>query len=231
MREDIEIHINTGDMTLSPRNRFELYPFTWVDNPGGLSRYIYGEITIPAAISEARIRANGAYVNIPYTPIYQEFCVRIKREYADGSYTYVYNPTNNSEWYIVQAAMHGGALANVYASELIVLSDGPYFIRFNEGLIEIYAESESDVSIVKANRQNANLMLKCIPTNNYRYPTTGVGLIRWMHSRMNNASLADILMREFEADGVKVNDASYDFETNDLYLDLDTTNTDKDGDI
>lgn len=231
MREDIEIHINTGDITLLPRNEFDLHPFAWVDNPGGLMRYIYGEVTIPATISEARIKANGVYVNIPYTPIYKEFCIRIKREYADGSYTYIYNPTNGSEWYVVQSAIHGNALENIYASELIMVSDLSYFIRLNKGLAEIYAGSESDVNIIRANRQNANLLLKCVPTNNYRYPTMGVGLTRWMNSRINSSSLAEVLTREFEADGVIVNNASYDFETNDLYLDLDTINTDKDGDI
>ena len=225
MREDIEIHINTGDMTLSPRNRFELYPFTWVDNLGGLSRYIYGEITIPATISEARIKANGIHINIPYTPIYKEFCIRIKRQRSEEIYAYMRNPTHGTEWFVVKAAKHGKQFENIYASELMTISETSFYIRLNKDVAELYAGSESDMKIITANHQNANLLLKCVPTNCYRYPLTGIGLIMWSKGNINQSELADILQREFEGDGVRVNNASFDFETNDLYLDLDTRNT------
>lgn len=229
MRKDIEIHINTGDITLSPHNKFILRPFNWVENDSGLMRYIYGEITLPATLPESSIKANGIYLTIPYTPIYQEFYVRIKREYEDGSYTFLYNPVDGSEWFLVKAAKYGGQFVNVYASELITISESSFHIRLNKGVAEIYSSAESDVNIIKANRQNANMMLKCIPTNCYRYPLTGVGLIRWSQSNIDHTELAEVLKREFEEDGVKVNNASYDFDTSDLYLDLDTSNVDGDG--
>lgn len=229
MRKDIEIHINTGDITLSPHNKFILRPFNWVEHDSGLMRYIYGEITLPATLPESSIKANGIYLTIPYTPIYQEFYVRIKREYEDGSYTFLYNPVDGSEWFLVKAAKYGGKFVNVYASELITISESSFHIRLNKGVAEIYSSAESDVNIIKANRQNANMMLKCIPTNCYRYPLTGVGLIRWSQSNIDHTELAEVLKREFEEDGVKVNNASYDFDTSDLYLDLDTSNVDGDG--
>lgn len=229
MRKDIEIHINTGDITLPSGNKFILRPFNWVENDAGLMRYIYGEITLPASLSESAIRTNGIYTTIPYTPIYQEFYVRIKREFADGSYTYLYNPVDGTEWFLAQAAKYGGTFQNIYASELLTISESSYYIKFNKGIAELYSSATSDFNIVKANRQNANLLLKCIPTNCYRYPLTGVGLIRWTQSNIDHTTLASVLQREFEEDGVKVNNASYDFETNDLYLDLDTTNVDGDG--
>ena len=229
MRKDIEIHINTGDLVLSPRNEFEIHSFAWIDNPSGLMRYIYGEVTVPAAISEAHIKSGGVYINIPYTPIYKEFYIRIKRQYSEGVYAYMRNPVNGSEWFLVQAAKYGKQYENVYASELMTISESSFFVRFNKDIAEIYSSAESDVKIIAANRQNANLLLKCIPTNYYRYPLTGVGLSLWVKSNMNQSALADVLQREFEGDGVKVNNASFDFETNNLYLDLDTRNIDKDG--
>lgn len=229
MRKDIEIHINTGDITLSPHNKFTLRPFNWVENEAGLMRYIYGEITLPATLSEDVVRKGGIYTTIPYTPIYEEFYVRIKREYTDGSYTYLQNPVDGTEWFLVQAAKYGGTFANIYASELFTISETSFYLKLNRGIVELYSSSESDMNIVKANRQNANLLLKCIPTNCYRYPLTGVGLIRWTQSNIDHTALANVLQREFEEDGVKVNNASYDFETNDLHLDLDTTNVDNNG--
>lgn len=222
MRKDIEIHINTGDITLSPRNEFELHPFVWVDNPNGLQRYSYGEITLPAAISANHIKTKGIYIEIPYTPVYKEFCIRVKRQRSDSLHTYMRNPVDGSEWFIVKAAKYGREFENVYASELMTISETSFYIRFNQGVAELYSSSDSDVNIVRANRQNANLLLKCIPTNNYRYPLTGVGLIFWTKGNLNQSELAAVLQREFESDGVRVNNASFDFETNDLYLDLDT---------
>lgn len=229
MRKDIEIHINTGDIVLPSFNEFVLRSFAWVENDVGLTRYIYGQITLPATLSENVIKRNGVYVAIPYTPIYQEFYIRVKREYADGSYTYIHNPVNGSEWFIAQVAKHGGEFANIYASELFTISESSFFIKLNKDVAEFYSSAKSDVNIINANRQNANLLLKCVPSNYYHYPLSGVGLIRWMKSNSSNTTLATVLQREFEEDGVKVNNASFDFNTNDLKLDLDTTNVDNNG--
>lgn len=227
MRKDIEIHIKTGDITLCPTNKFIIRQFKWVDNSSGLMRYIYGEIAIPSSLSENTIRTNGMCTAIPYTPIYKEFYIRIKREYADGSHTFLQNPVDGSNWFLVQAGMYGGKMKNIFASELLTISESSFYIKLNKGIAELYSSAESDVNIIKANRQNANLLLKCIPTNCYRYPLSGVGLIRWTKSNIDHTNLASVLQREFDEDGVKVNSASYDFESCDLHLDLDTTNVDK----
>lgn len=229
MRKDIEIHINTGDITISPQNKFVLRPFRWVSNQQGLLRYIYGEIELPATISESQIRNNGLYVNIPYTPKYNEFYIRIKRTFGENSFLYVTNPVDGTEWFLAKSGLYGKEMKNVYASQLLTISESSFYIRLNKGIAEIYSSANSDVNIIKANRQNSNLLLKCIPTNNYRYPLSGVGLIRWTNSNIGYTRLSDTIQREFEDDGVKVKNASYDFETKDLKLELDTTNIDENG--
>lgn len=224
MRKDIEIHINTGDITLPSNNKRVLRPFTWVNNPTGLMRYIYGEITIPGETPEYSIIENGVYVIIPYTPIYKEFYIRIKRINSDGSYSFVQNKTNGLEWFLVQCGKYGTQPKNIYASELITVSEDDFYVQIVGANAIIYSGSKSDLNVVNAHRQNANMLLKCIPTNNYRFPLTGVGLIRWTQSNIDHTSLSSILQREFSDDGVKVNSASYDFDTNDLNIDLDTAN-------
>ena len=67
MRKDIEIHINTGDITLTDTNDFVSRSFSWVSNPDGPVRYIYGEVTIPSVVTEPAIKSNGFYTTIPYT--------------------------------------------------------------------------------------------------------------------------------------------------------------------
>lgn len=232
MRKDIEIHINTGDIALLSKGNFVLRPFKWVSGGGGIGssrKYIYGEITVPANISEASIRKSGVHVHIPYTPKYREFYICIKRERLDGSYDYVLNPANGREWYIVQSTKCGSKFENIHASELMTISEDSFYIRLNDNIAELYSSSSTDVNIINANRQNANLLLKCVPTNCYRYPLTGVGLIRWIQSNTDYTELAKTLKSEFEEDGVIVENASYNLDTHDLHLSLNTSNVDSNG--
>lgn len=223
MRRDIEVKAQTCDMSLVNNRRFVIYPFEWVANPAGLQRYIYGEITVPAYVPENTLRQNGMYVTVPYTPKYKEFMIRVKRMIGATSFTYLQNPVDGSDWFVAKVGMFGAELQNAYASQLILVSEGSLHVRVDGGTVVLYDAEELDFNIVKANRQNGNMLLKCVPTNNYRYPVTGVGLIRWTNSNIEYTRLSEILQREFQDDGVTVMDASYDFDTRDLYLDLDTT--------
>lgn len=220
MRKDIEIHIGTGDITLPPKNSYQLRDFQWVQNPTGLSRYIYGEIIVPSNLSANTLYNKGVYAAIPYTPIYKEFMVRIKRLYENGLYEYLQNPADGTEWFVVKCTLYGtNGCKNVYASQLKMVADSDYYFQFDKGTVNVYSAMESDLNIVKANRQNSNMLLACVPTNNYRYPISGVGLIRWMNGNMDYTALADTIKSEFTDDGVVVNSASFDYDTHQLSLD------------
>lgn len=220
MRKDIEIHIGTGDITLPSKNNYQLRDFQWVQNPTGLSRYIYGEIIVPSNLSANTLYSKGVYAAIPYTPIYKEFMVRIKRLYENGLYEYLQNPADSTEWFVVKCNLYGtNGYKNVYASQLKMVADNDYYFQFDKGILNVYSAMESDLNIVKANRQNSNMLLACVPTNNYRYPISGVGLIRWMNGNMDYTALADTIKSEFTDDGVVVNSASFDYDTHQLSLD------------
>lgn len=226
MRKDIELHISTKDTPIEAQNDYKLREFQWVTNATGLSRYSYGEITIPNTITESSIRNNGFFFTIPYTPVYKEFMIRIKRMHDSGSYTYVLNLNDGSEWFIVKAGLYGEQEDNVYASQLIQISDDSFYGRIEDGYLKLYSASQSDFNIVEADRQNANCLLACNPTNNYRYPLTGVGLVRWINSgHIESGDLAEKLQTEFSADGVTVNNAQYNYDTQSIsQLELDTSN-------
>ncbi len=226
MRKDLEIHIQTGDVNITPQNKHLDYPFSWVGNPNGLLRYIYGEIEVPASLPENTIRNKGVCCVIPYTGKYKEFYVRIKRVYSETEYAFLQNPVDGSEWFLVKSGLYGTTPVNAYACQLRKISEGSFRIMFDKGTALIYSGDESDMNIIKANRQNANLMLACVPTNNYRYPLTGVGLIRWRMSSMFNTDLADVLAREFAEDGTPVISASFNHNTQQMQLELDTVNVD-----
>jgi hypothetical protein len=220
MRKDIEIHINTGDIVINPVNKVKLHPFSWTSNDTGLTRYIYGEIQIPGNISESAVKKDGIYLRIPYTPKYKEFQIRIRRVFSEELSEFVQNPADGTEWFTVMAGLYGGEKKNIYASQLLSISEDRFYIRLNKGVADLYSGNESDVNIVPADRQNANMMLKCMPANNYRYPLSGVGLARWINSNIHYADLPPILQREFEADGVGVKNASFDLDSKSMILDL-----------
>lgn len=220
MRKDIEIHIGTGDITLPSKNNYKLRDFQWVENPAGLSRYTYGEIIVPSNLSEREIKEHGVYVSIPYTAKYKEFMVRVKRQYENGTGEYLQNPVNGTVWFTAMSNLYGsGSNKNLYASQLIMIADSEYYIQFDKGAVNIFAASETDLNIVKADRQNSNMLLACVPTNNYRYPISGIGLIRWMNGNANSTELAETIQSEFANDGVTVNSASFDYDTFQLHLD------------
>lgn len=220
MRKDIEIHIGTGDITLPSKNNYQLRDFQWVQNPTGLYRYIYGEIIVPSNLSANTLYNKGVYAAIPYTPIYKEFMVRIKRLYENGLYEYLQNPADGTEWFVVKCNLYGtNGYKNVYASQLKLIANNDYYFQFDKGVLNVYGAMESDLNIVKADRQNSNMLLACVPTNNYRYPISGVGLIRWMNGNMDYTALADTIKSEFTDDGVVVNSASFDYDTHQLSLD------------
>lgn len=223
MRKDIEIKASTRDFVLTSSKRFSTYGFGWVSNPNGQQRYIYGEITVPAYVPDSTLRLNGINVTIPYTPKYKEFMIRIKRMIGVSTYAYLQNPTDGSDWFVAKVRLYGGPVSNAWASQLILVSEDSFHVRIDGGTVVLYDAKSIDFNIVKANKQNGQMLLDCVPTNNYRYPVTGVGLIRWTNSNIEQTRLSDILQREFQDDGVTVNNASYDFDTKDLYLDLDTT--------
>lgn len=224
MRKDIELHIKTNDVAIVATNKAKMRTFRWVSNQSGLSRYIYGEIDVPAVVAETKIRENGVFVNIPYTPKYKEFMIRVRRVYDDGSYIYLYNRKDGSEWFLAQAGMYGGEKKNCYASLLYAISEGTYYISLKDEIATIYSSIQSDFNIVDANRQNANCLLACFPSSSYRYPLTGVGLARWINAHNINAgNLAEIINREFAEDGVVVKSAIYNYDTKQMEMDLDAS--------
>lgn len=226
MRKDIEIHINTGDITITPQNKVKLREFRWVEHATGLTRYAYGEIDVPSIVSEHMVRTNGFYVHIPYTPVYKEFMVRVRRVFDDGTFVYVLNQTDGTEWFLVRTRLLGKERGLIRASELSVLSESDFYVSIADNIADIYSGSQSDMNIIVADRQNSNCMLACVPTNNYRYPLTGVGLVRWINANnVNSTELAHLIQREFAEDGVQVIDASYNYETQQMALNIDASNT------
>lgn len=214
------------------KNQAILRQFRWVDRPENKEeRYLYGEVVIPSSLSESTVVSEGVYVEIPYTPINKEIRLRFKREYGSEFDIYVKNPVDGTEWFVVQVSLYGKGQRNIYAPELLEVSEDRFYLTFDSGVVKVFSGNESDFNIVKANTQNKNLLLACVPGNNYRYPLLGVGLMRWTNSNIDISRLAAVLQREFANDGTPVKSAEYNHELRRLNLILDTTAVDEDGNV
>lgn len=226
MRRDIEIHINTGDLHLANFYQGVECVFQWISNPDGMVRYIYGEVTVPENLSIDAIMRSGVSFSIPYTPIYKEVKICIRRGNANSGYVYIQNSVDGSSWFTLQTNIFGES-RNIFASELKAISSRCQFhCMIIDGHADIYSAGLTDFNIIEASRQNSNLILACVPTNNYRYPITGVGLIKWVRGNLIRSGLADRLKQEFADDGTPVIDANYDFNTQQLNLQLDKNTVD-----
>ncbi len=238
MRRDIEIHINTEDVVLAATNKPLMKAFRWLDEvpEGHLQSYLYGEVEVSAYLPEKLLLKEGVNVAIDYTPIFKPFMLRFKRIYDDGAFEYVVNPVLGGIWFPVKSAVYGernNPVENIHASELIRIDEQFYYLYFERvseliagetvthltGNLRIFSACQMDFNIKRADHQNGNLLLKCVPTNNYRYPLSGVGLIRWTNGDLSQSKLATTIQSEFADDKVIVRSARFNNDTNQLAID------------
>lgn len=220
MRKDIQINTQTGDFVFNEQDSLALYPFEWISE-GDLT--LMGQVTLPANYDIDKLSTLGVNILIPYTPIYKPIQLRIVRDFGENSRRALINPLNNTEWFDVYTKLYGADLMKICASQLFMIHFERYVVQLNESMVYLWAQSATDMQNVDANFQNRNLLLKCVPSNCYRYPLSGVGLVRYLHSSLNRSGLADKLQSEFKADKVTVRNAAFNPYTSDLELDLDFT--------
>ena len=226
MRRDIQINTQTGDIVLKDQNSLDAYTFEWLEET---DTHIRGQIIIPSSFDVRKIYTNGVCVGISYNPVYKPVQFRVLRKYDDSTMREIPNQFNNSEWYDVKAHLYGANESKqMYASEFALVSLDKFIVQLIENTSDvcIWSATQMDFNNINANIQNRNLLLKCVPSNNYRYPTSGVGMVRYLHGNIAQTNLASRLRSEFLEDDVVVNSASFDSYTGDLDLELDFSKAD-----
>ena len=184
MRKDIQINTTTGDIVFKNRNTLNKQLFKWLSES---DLFITAQISLPSNFDVNQLYTIGVNIEIPYTPIYKPIKIRIIRDFGGGNVRVVINPTNNSEWFEVYTKLFGAQDKVLYASQLIMVNQDNYLLQLNEGNAYLWSGIMSDMVNINANIQNRNLLLQCIPSNNYRYPTSGVGLIKYLHANLSHS--------------------------------------------
>lgn len=221
MRTDIKINTELGELVFTQSPIGSKCQFRWLSES---DTHIFGEVILPSYLDKNSIYNGVINVTIPYTPIYKPIRLSIKKQSYDGD-EYCLNPRNNSIYFDVYAKLYGeGKNTHINASQLLLVGIDEYLISVDEkdGACYIYNGLDEEIQTVSnANIQNRNLLLRCVPSNSYRYPISGVGLIRYLNANINDTDLAITLQREFEEDGVRVKNAAFDSNTGEIDIDLD----------
>jgi len=201
-----------------------VYPFEYLgDIPGtDTGRYSYGEIRVHGNFESRYSDRDGIHVHIPYIPQYKELKIRFALEKGDGNESYLRNRNDNSIWFTVLAPDMGA----VYLSAFRIVNEANNFnLILYEGKLLLYSAHETDFIIKPSLEQTKVFLLKASAVNLYQHPTTGVGLIRYLHGNFENSNLPGKLQQEFEADGMIIKNAFMSSETGELLLDVEEKQT------
>ena len=154
---------------------------------------------------------------IPYTPEYKQLSIRFRFDTGNDEIRYMINRSNNGHWFTLT-----NENGTVYLSELLLLNeDGIFQLVFHEtGTLIPYCGTESDFIIKSSLKQNEVFILKSLTGNLYQFPTTGVGLINYLHANFETSGLSAKLLQEFSNDGMIIHNAYMDSATGELVLDV-----------
>lgn len=199
-------------------------PFTLLGEQAGKDndRCIYAEVQLSPA-QAARIKDGmELHVRIPYVTEMKWLYVRLRTDNGNGMPEYWLNPSSNDPWFPVfmENSDEGGPALVQMPSIWRSNSNGIFNLVINGWQLMLYSGDETDLMIRPALRQNEVFLLKALSGNLYQYPTTGVGLIEFLHGNFENTGLAAKLQSEFAADGMIVHNAYMDSASGELYLEV-----------
>lgn len=215
---DIMMNASLGEVaTTSGLAGKVFYPFRLLEEQDG--KRVRGEVTVPADFAVSRRDEPCFRVQIPYTPINKELLVCLRLDNGTGHPEYVVNPADNSIWFPVSVSGSGGMTHAFRLSEYGFINDeGRYLLILRGGRLFLYSGEETDLEIGPAKYQNEVFLLKAVPGNLYQHPTTGVGLIDFLHGNFESNNLAARLQAEFKGDNMVIINAYMDSVTGELLL-------------
>lgn len=225
-RQDINMNASCGEVNMADNlTDKRIYPFEYLGDMQGMDmeQYSYGEIRVPGNFENRYSDKDGIHVHIPYIPQYKELKIRFALEKENGSESYLRNRSDNSIWFTVLTPDMG----TVYLPAFRTVNEANNFnLILREGKLLLYSANETDFIIKPSLEQTKVFLLKAAAGNLYQHPTTGVGLIRYLHGNFENSNLPGKLQQEFEADGMIIRNAYMDSATGELLLDAEEKQTD-----
>lgn len=208
-RQDIAMNASYGEMETTGQvagKAISGFSFLLSDDA-----YSYGEVLVPTGFNKDYL-----YLHVPYRAEHKPLKLCIRYDHLSGGTEYLLNPADRSKWFDVSRQGKPMPVCSMHT-----LNENHFYrLELREGFWEIYSGEDTDMQIKASLSQNELFLLKASAGNIYQHPTTGVGLIDYLHGNFENTGLAAKLKSEFENDRMTINNAYMDSVTGELYLDV-----------
>lgn len=179
---------------------------------------LYAEVQLTTSLASRLTIGSQIHVHIPYVADRRRLMVRLRTDGGDGEPDYLPNPENNRLWYSV--VWDTGSVPVSMSEIRRCNAEGNFTLVVRGGTLALYSGCNTDLMIRPALGQNETFLLKAAAGNLYQFPTTGVGLIDFLHGNFENSNLAAKLQAEFEGDGMIIHNAYMNSETGELLLEV-----------
>ena len=220
-RQDITMDAEYGEVETSGNIAGKtFYECRLLDSVEGADNdnYRYCEIVVPAGFMQSYSDSKGIHIVLPYTPDRRFLSIVIVKPLGSGGTEFLRNSVSGSIWFPVMVESTSGNSAITLAELYSLNEDGIFNLLLRDGYLAIFSGEETDFEIGAAKAQNETFLLKASAGNNYQHPTTGVGLIDFLHSSLENNGLAAKLQSEFLSDKMIIKNAYMDSVTGELLL-------------
>lgn len=199
MRTDIKF--DNGQFTLSLSSSMPQYTvdWEWVDE----SDYdLYGVVRLPYT-NGLRNLETGIGVRIPFKTSTKRVSVSFVLTGVEGDSELINARTNNPVFELLD--VNGNRIKASYLP--VYAMSGQYRLTIKDGNIYLSDYYERDLAMIESLEQNKRFLLECTPGNLYQFPTTGVGVFRYLNSNLRSSGLAERIKSQFNADKMTVREA------------------------
>lgn len=183
-------------------------------------RWLFAEVRLSLSLASRSRDGVQIYVRLPYVGDSRTLKVRLCTNQGDGQPEYRPNPEDNRQWYTVVWDQQGEHVPVRMCEIRRCNADGNCSFVLQGGALVLYSAGDTDMMMRPSLRQNEMFLLKAAAGNLYQHPTTGVGLIDFLHGNFENSGLAAKLQSEFESDRMIINEAYMNSQTGELLLDV-----------
>ena len=225
---DILVNVDSGDLLLSAgdmSSRLFLNKVWGILFEDDNANTLYANVIIPSRKLNKLVADDQnrylLYVKASYYPYNTPFQVRLVLD-NNGTYEPIEQPSCRFP-VLSLAYIPGKELMRCNASELPGINiNGNYLFKleFGQGsnTAYVYTADNTDLLVGGSDLQASQLLSVCEPGKYYRYPTTGIGVTKFIGSVVQHTELGDKIIEQFQNNGISVQDADFDARTGELQV-------------
>lgn len=232
--KDILLDIQERDLILSNQNKYiKFRRASWGSDDND---YCYLNIE-----SEDNENVENVYTDTEERPsyVFADSSVYVPLESSNIYFTTKYHPSVlkvkivfDGVEYPVKTKFWDGQKRDVKACQFPIINiSGKYMIQIAQEEDDkvlcayLYNADELDFTSNESQDQEAQLLALCAPGQNYRYPTVGIDVSKYVNSVPSLTDLGQKIVNEFSNDGKDVYNADFDADTGNITVEFNQSNT------